>query len=337
MGKMKDLHSHKYNLEKGWPGLLKNLDVPVQDVLRYAQLPLDLLIRKTQAVTADEYVRFWNGLAYAAKDKPAFALQLARTISANTIAPAIIAFLSSSNLNAALERMAHYKPIVAPVRMLVEQNTRQTILTFSGLPPNDSLPTLFVAFELVFWVELARLATRDKIVPESVHSSLDLPDTDAYETFFETRIGRDEVNWLAFSASDACKPFLTVNHAMWEMLEPAFDKRMEDLNQDASFRDRVRACLIEMIASGHYSMTHVASILAISNRTLQRKLQDEGTTFQKVLDELREEMARHYLSATDYTSGEISFLLGYEEPNSFFRAFRTWTGQTPEIIRANSS
>ncbi len=179
------------------------------------------------------------------------------------------------------------------------------------------------------------MATCEKIVPESVHSSLDLPDTDAYETFFETRIGRDEVNRLTFSAADARKPFLTVNHAMWEMLEPAFDKRMEDLNQEASFRDRVRACLIEMIASGHYSMTHVASILAISNRTLQRRLQDEGTTFQQVLDELREEMARHYLSATDYSSGEISFLLGYEEPNSFFRAFRTWTGQTPEIVRAN--
>ena len=56
---------------------------------------------------------------------------------------------------------------------------------------------------------------------------------------------------------------------------------------------------------------------------------------QKILDELREELAHHYLSATDYTSAEISFLLGYEEPNSFFRAFHAWTGQTPEIIRVN--
>ncbi|MCB0070534.1 MAG: helix-turn-helix transcriptional regulator, partial [Caldilineaceae bacterium] len=57
-------------------------------------------------------------------------------------------------------------------------------------------------------------------------------------------------------------------------------------------------------------------------------------TFQKVQDELREELPRHYLSATDYTSVEISFLLGYEEPSSFFRAFRAWTGQTPEVVRA---
>jgi AraC-like DNA-binding protein len=332
---MTELYSQKFNLEKGWPALLKNLDISVQDVLRYAQLPLDLLLRKTPAVTADEYYRFWDGLAHASQNQPALALQLAKIISANNTAPAIIAFLSSSNLNIALKRIAHYKPIVAPVRMYIEQNDRQTSLTFTGLPQNGSLPMLFVAFELVFWVQLARIATREQINPETVHISLDLPELDEYEAFLETRIRRDEVNRMTFSAEDAQKPFLTANHAIWAILEPAFNKRMEDLTQDASFRDRVRACLLEMLASGQYSMAYIASKLAISNRTLQRRLREEGTTFQKVLDELREELARHYLSATDYTSAEISFLLGYEEPNSFFRAFRAWTGQTPEIVRAN--
>jgi AraC-like DNA-binding protein len=114
------------------------------------------------------------------------------------------------------------------------------------------------------------------------------------------------------------------------ILVPAFDIRMEDLTQDALFRDRIRAYLLEVLASGRYSMLYVASKLAISNRTLQRRLRVEGTTFQEVLDEFRQELACHYLSATDYTSAEISFLLGYEEPNSFFRAFRAWTGQTPD-------
>lgn len=335
MSEMKEYHSQKYNLEKGWPALLKTLNISVQDVLRHAQLPLDLLLRKTPAVTADEYYRFWDGLAHASKHEPALALRLAKTISANATAPAIIAFLSSSNLNIALKRIAHYKPIVAPVRMDVEQTDRQTILTFAGLPQNGSLPTLFVAFELVFWVQLARLATHGQVNPETVHVSLDLPALDAYEAFLETRIRRAEVNRVAFSAEDAQKPFLTANHTMWAILEPAFDQRMEDLTQGASFRDRVRACLLEMLASGHYSVTYVASKLALSNRTLQRRLKEEGTTFQKVLDELREELARHYLSTTDYTSAEISFLLGYEEPNSFFRAFHAWTGQTPEIVRAH--
>lgn len=332
---MKEFHSQKYNLGKYWQALLKDLNISVQDVLRHAQLPLDLLLRKIPDVTAGEYFRFWDGLAHVSQNEPAFALRLAQNINAKTTDPAIIAFLSSSDLNMALKRTAHYKPIVAPVRLNIEQNDRQTILTFAGLPQNGSLPTLFVAFELVFWVQLARIATREQVNPETAHSSLDLPELEAYEAFLETPIRRDEVNKVTFAAVDAQKPFLTANHALWAILEPAFDKRMEDLTQDASFRDRVRACLLEMLASGHYSMTYVASKLAISNRTLQRRLREEGITFQEVLDELREELARHYLSATDYTSAEISFLLGYEEPNSFFRAFRAWTGQTPEIVRAN--
>ena len=336
MSEMKELHSPKYDLGKYWQASLKDLNISVQGVLRQAQLPLDLLLRKMPAVTAAEYFRFWEGLAHVSQNEPALALRLVRNISAKTTDPAVIAFLSSSNLNMALKRTAHYKPIVAPVRLSVEQNDRQTSLSFAGLPQNGPLPALFVAFELVFWVQLARIATREPVNPETVHSSLDLPELDAYEAFLETRIRRAEANRVTFSAADAQKPFLTANHALWAILAPAFDKRMEDLTQEASFRDRVRACLLEMLASGHYSMPYVASKLALSNRTLQRRLGEEGTTFQAVLDELREELARHYLSATDYTSAEISLLLGYEEPNSFFRAFRAWTGQTPEIVRANS-
>ena len=332
---MKEFHSTKYNLGKYWQALLKDLNISAQDVLRHAQLPLDLLLRKTPDVTADEYFRFWDGLAHVCRNESAFALRLVQNINAKNTDPAVIAFLSSSNLNMALKRTAQYKPIVAPVRLYVEENDRETTLTFVGLPQNGSLPRLFVAFELMFWVQLARIATREQINPETVQVSLDLPELDAYEAFLGTRIRRDDVNKVTFSAVDAQKPFLTANHAMWDILEPAFDKRMANLTQEASVRDLVRACLLEMLASGHYSMTYVASKLAISNRTLQRRLREEGTTFQEVMDELREELARHYLSATDYTSSEISFLLGYEEPNSFFRAFRTWTGQTPEIVRAN--
>jgi AraC-like DNA-binding protein len=335
MDEMKEFHSQKYNLEKSWQALLKDLGISAQDVLRSAQLPLDLLLRKIPVVTADEYFRFWAGLAHVSQYEPALALRLVQHIHAETTDPAIIAFMSSGDLNMALKRTAHYKPSVAPVQFQVAQLERQTVFTFSGLPQNAPLPALFVAFELVFWVQLARMATREQINPETVYCSLDLPGVDAYAEFLGAPIKRAEVNRVAFSAADAHKPFLTANHALWAILEPAFEKRMEDLDQDNSFQDRVRACLLEMLASGRYSMTDVASKLAISSRTLQRRLKEEGITFQEVLDDLRKNLALNYLSTTDFTSAQISFLLGYEEPNSFFRAFRAWTGQTPQIVRAN--
>ena len=73
--------------------------------------------------------------------------------------------------------------------------------------------------------------------------------------------------------------------------------------------------------------------LGTSTRTLQRRLNQEKKSFQGVLNETREDLARHYLKSSDMTGAEISFLLGFEDPNSFFRAFHTWTGETPEQAR----
>ena len=81
-------------------------------------------------------------------------------------------------------------------------------------------------------------------------------------------------------------------------------------------------------------MTDVARRLAVSTRTLQRRLSEEGTSFQQELNGLRADLARHYLTNSRYSSAEISFLLGYSDPNSFIRAFHAWTGQTPESARS---
>jgi AraC-like DNA-binding protein len=80
-------------------------------------------------------------------------------------------------------------------------------------------------------------------------------------------------------------------------------------------------------------MPAVAGELAISTRTLQRRLQEENTSFQAVLAQTREALARHYLASGRLTAGEISFLLGYSDPNSFYRAFHVWTGQTAQHSR----
>jgi AraC-like DNA-binding protein len=77
-----------------------------------------------------------------------------------------------------------------------------------------------------------------------------------------------------------------------------------------------------------------AARLGVSNRTVQRRLKEEGMTFQWVLNRTREDLATHYLKTSRMSGAEISFLLGFEDPNSFSRAFQAWTGNTPEHVRA---
>ena len=81
-------------------------------------------------------------------------------------------------------------------------------------------------------------------------------------------------------------------------------------------------------------MAAVAGKLGTSSRTLQRRLHEEEHTYQGVLNRTREELARHYLGRTDLPGSEISYLLGYEDPNCFFRAYQDWTGATPAQSRA---
>jgi AraC-like DNA-binding protein len=88
---------------------------------------------------------------------------------------------------------------------------------------------------------------------------------------------------------------------------------------------------------GQYDMDSVATQLAISPRTLQRKLESEGTSFGEILDDSRQRAALEYLSRPEMSISETAFMLGFSEPSTFYRAFRRWTGKTPAQYRRAST
>lgn len=78
----------------------------------------------------------------------------------------------------------------------------------------------------------------------------------------------------------------------------------------------------------------MAAELAVSPRTSHRQLKAEGASFQRILDATCEQLARHYLRDPALSAVDIAFLLGYGETSSFYRAFHSWTGETPEQVRS---
>ncbi|MDF5982204.1 helix-turn-helix transcriptional regulator [Pseudomonas aeruginosa] len=78
----------------------------------------------------------------------------------------------------------------------------------------------------------------------------------------------------------------------------------------------------------------MAQALHLSQRTLQRRLQEEGTSYQQLLDDTRRDMAEQYLQQPGLTLLEVAYLLGFADPSNFFRAFRRWFGCTPNEYRA---
>lgn len=321
-----------YALEPSWRALLRDLGVEPSDALRKAGLPEDLFALQDVRLTSQEYFRLWNSIEHTVPD-PVLPIQLARALTAEAFSPPLFAALCSPNLKTAAVRIASYKPLVAPITLDVLELPSSLTLTFRWQDESPPPPRSFVATELLFFVALSRIATREAICPQRV-STPDPPEpAHEYERYLGVAITAGPEHALTFSARDATKPFLTANERMWEMFVPNLKRRLADLDSMASVAERVGAVLLEFLPSGQTSMDAISKKLIMSKRTLQRRLHSEGTSFHDVLQDTRKDLALHYLKNSRLTASEISFLLGFDDSNSFFRAFQTWVGTTPESYR----
>ena len=326
----------RFAVQMGWKLLILDMGYAPADVLSLARLPGDLFARPGASLSPAQYFDLWRGLELAAGDDE-LALKLAQAMSVEAFDPAMFACLCSPDLNTALQRLAHYKRLIGPLNMAVDIRTDRTQVTLSCYGSEEPIPRSLGVSELVFFTQLARLATRERIEPLRA-SVPELPeDLLAYKAYLGCDLGTAEHIQIDFSAQDANRPFLTENMAMWTAFEPSLKQRLSELDAQASMRERVRAVLLETLPAGITSIDAVAQRLAVSKRSLQRQLSEESVGFQEVLSEVRQALAQHYLRRTDISAGEISWLLGFQESNSFIRAFRNWTGTTPAAYRQGRS
>ncbi len=108
---------------------------------------------------------------------------------------------------------------------------------------------------------------------------------------------------------------------------------IQSLEASESIRGQVESLVLPVHHSGNVSIDRVAGELAISRQTLYRKLKAEGTSFEKLLDELRHTLALQYLGGRKVSVNETAYLLGFSDPASFSRAFKRWTGMSPRDAR----
>jgi AraC-like DNA-binding protein len=116
-----------------------------------------------------------------------------------------------------------------------------------------------------------------------------------------------------------------------------FDSHLETelakLTDDVSLDKRVGIQISQSLSEGLPTMSEIAGRLGMSGRTLQRRLSDQGHTYQFLVDEARRQLAQRLLEQTDYGLAEIAFLTGFSEQSAFTRAFKRWEGQTPRSFR----
>jgi len=322
----------RFSVQPGWKVLITDLGINPALVLKLAGLPADLLARKDASLSPADYFRMWHGLERAA-GTDVLPLKIGQHLSVEAFDPSIFASLCSANLNTALQRLAQFKRLVGPLALLVEIMTHQTRVTLDCYGNDEPIPRSLGAAEVVLLTQLARVGTRKHIVPLRVEV-VQLPDErGAYQEFFGVPLSRGSANRVAFSVRDAQEPFLTENASMWNFFEAGLVSQLSDLDTQASMQERVRSALSEMLPAGQSSIEEAATRLAMSKRSLQRRLAEEASSYQEVLNATRRELAHAYLTRSSASQGEIAYLLGFQDGNSFIRAFRGWTGQTPGEYR----
>jgi AraC-like DNA-binding protein len=259
-------------------------------------------------------------------------LRFAQTVPAGALDLLEYAFRSSATLGNGLDQIVRYGRVMSDRATAVLTRDGDVVTITWG----DVMPPPRVDFAMALVVRLAREATGVPLVPIDValtHGSHGRADV--YRVYFQGRVRFDQPsNRLVFAAADAARTLRSADPALAGVVRRRLEKMLAQLHQSGdSIVDRVRRVVLPALARGEPTAAMVSRELGLSQRTLQRRLQSEDTSFTRVLDAAREEVARALLREPGVGIAEIAFLLGYSEPAAFHRSFRRWTGQTPLSYR----
>lgn len=320
-------------LDKNYGAYLAAKGFSVEEILKKAALPEDLFARQAPSLTAEEYFHFMQAVDALSQDEQT-PVRLATAENIESFSPPIFAAYCSRNGLACLNRLAQYKPLIGALLYRIEETEAEVSVEIVSADAELELPEILVGMEFAFLVGLLRKATKEKICPARVTARQKMQNR-AYADFIGADIAPAEKNQLVFAKQDMLMPFISCNESMWAFFAPELNRRLSMLETDDSYAARVRSALMELLPSGECTIEDVAKKLGYSKRSLQRKLQEENTNFQKQLNHTRELLAKHYVGSTDMRAEDIAYLLGYQDTSSFLRAFAVWTGDTVSGFRKN--
>lgn len=245
---------------------------------------------------------------------------------------------ASPTLGEAIEKSARYFHLAnggADLRLRHAQRGRACLELHNTGAPREHLRR---SVEYTFSVLLNRfrLATGVRLRPAEVHFTFEAPPavTDYYKTFQAPVRFNRPVNQLVLDEAALGLPHPGSDPQLCELLEHHAGQQLRRLPCAEDFAAEVRRVLGATLRRGDARVSAVARELAMSGRSLQRRLNAEGSSFREELDRVRSELAFRLLNEGGADARELAFLLGFSEPSAFHRAFKRWTGTTPAAYRS---
>jgi AraC-like DNA-binding protein len=243
--------------------------------------------------------------------------------------------MSCADLHGAFERLIRYMLILSDaLTMTMDEERdgyRMAFVLFGGDRP---IPRLRIEFIFATVMSFCRWISRREIYPRAVDFAYPPPAEPAlYRDVFRCPVSFDAPRHsILFARADMTAPLPTSNPQLAELHERFAGEYLRQFDHaDTSYR--VREAIVRRLPDGEPRRDDVAGELCMSERTLQRRLETEATTFLQLLDDTRRELAEQYLGRLNLSLAQAAYLLGFADQRSFFRACKRWFKLSPGQYR----
>lgn len=324
----------RLRISRAWAQRFEEQGIRLPMLLRRAGLPPGLFQQEKIYVTTAELFTLWRTVAEMSSD-PAIGLKLGAETRLERSHPAAIAVMCSRTFGDALERLGRYKKLTCPEEIRVHKNAGEAAVEFFYVEATEPQPDVLVDMVLAWILSVGRRGTDGQVAALRLELTRRRGHREHLERHFGCRVGfKAGRNALVFRSSDLARPFVTYNEELLTVIGTQLDSELRAGKTSENVGEQVKDVLRQSLAGKRPTLQNVAQELGLGLRTLQRRLTDADITFQQLVEATRRELARHYLKHRGVELNEAAFLLGYEDANSFFRAFQGWEGTSPGEWRA---
>ena len=307
-------------------------DVP--SMLKEAGIDPEWLEDPDSRVPLASYLRFWELMVQQVEG-----LELGTRVGMLGVGGVGLAMRHGSTVREALDWLQRYSHVVHPdIGPSLELRTlpagERIVMTHRVPPPFVALREPVYAYASALVGTMQRLSGRP-VRASYVAFPLDRPaDRARVEAFFACPVAWDApVLEVAFDAALLDAEVPGADPRLFAYLTRRAEALTERLSVEETTSDKVRDEISRQLAVGEPRLRDVAARLAMSERTLHRRLAEEETRFASLVEEVRRERALQLLANRNVSCSEIAFMLGYGDATAFFRAFKRWTGVTPQEHR----
>lgn len=247
-----------------------------------------------------------------------------------------LAMLAAPSVEEGIKILFHYDKFVdTAIETDFKVGSKVSMCITNIIDPTNSKHDQINEYLMTFLVQTLNKATRKQVPLHEVwfrHQCEKEPKP--LEHFFNAPVKFGQIdNRIIFDSGYLRERFLTTNNLLFEILTNALKTYFFYGGESYDFIDAVCLEIIRQTKDEPPSIEAIAKNLAMSPRTLRRRMADEGYSYQEIKNLAREKRAQYYLTNTSMPLSEIAFELGYSELSAFSRAFRAWTGETPQSYR----